>query len=284
MSNQAEFAAELIQLEEELNYAKAFAASDPAVSGNLARANNELNAAFATYNKTSGGKSLSTGEANEVSTRLAIVRELLANPTSPVANSYGASAPAVIVNTQLAPSLGKGTKVFEIGMWALGIIPGAILASRKSKARNYFTALEQRINTNAAQIDVYLDRRAQILRSCPGFTADIDPLLASGLPREARNITSGRIDHAYQLLVEQDKARNGGNISAELASALRADRNVQREITAARTLYNDTVNMWNRDIYQWPAKQMVAVSERLTTRPVFVSSQLSSAIELSGVR
>ena len=41
---------------------------------------------------------------------------------------------------------------------------------------------------------------------------------------------------------------------------------LQKEITAARELYNDTVNIWNRDIYAWPTKMIVAARRGYTTR------------------
>ena len=48
---------------------------------------------------------------------------------------------------------------------------------------------------------------------------------------------------------------------------------LQREITAARELYNDTINTWNREIFVWPTKQIVAAKEGYTTRIPFIASQ-----------
>ena len=48
---------------------------------------------------------------------------------------------------------------------------------------------------------------------------------------------------------------------------------LQREITAARELYNDSVNKWNRDIFEWPAKRIVAAKEGYTTRIPFIASK-----------
>ena len=46
------------------------------------------------------------------------------------------------------------------------------------------------------------------------------------------------------------------------------------EITAARALYNDTVNQWNSDIFDWPTKMIVAAKAGYTTRiPFSVSSE-----------
>lgn len=47
---------------------------------------------------------------------------------------------------------------------------------------------------------------------------------------------------------------------------------LQKEITAARALYNDTVNQWNTDIYAWPTKMIVASRAGYTTRIPFTAS------------
>ena len=54
--------------------------------------------------------------------------------------------------------------------------------------------------------------------------------------------------------------------------AMKQNMYLQREITAARELYNDTVNTWNRDIFAWPTKMIVAAKEGYTTRLPFIAS------------
>jgi LemA protein len=48
---------------------------------------------------------------------------------------------------------------------------------------------------------------------------------------------------------------------------------LQREITAARTLYNDAVNTWNREIFEFPFKKIVAAKEGRTTRIPFIAEK-----------
>ena len=48
---------------------------------------------------------------------------------------------------------------------------------------------------------------------------------------------------------------------------------LQREITAAREVYNDTVNQWNSAIFSWPTKQIVAAKKGYTTRIPFSTSK-----------
>ena len=52
---------------------------------------------------------------------------------------------------------------------------------------------------------------------------------------------------------------------------------LQREITAARALYNDTVNQWNSDIFDWPTKMIVAAKAGYTTRIPFTASAETKA-------
>ena len=53
---------------------------------------------------------------------------------------------------------------------------------------------------------------------------------------------------------------------------------LQREITAAREVYNDTVNVWNRDVFAWPTKQIVAAKNGYTTRiPFAVDAETKEA-------
>ena len=66
---------------------------------------------------------------------------------------------------------------------------------------------------------------------------------------------------------------NAPQAHSEIKDAMQQNMYLQREITAARELYNDTVNTWNKDIYIWPTKMIVAAKEGYTTRIPFIASQ-----------
>ena len=59
----------------------------------------------------------------------------------------------------------------------------------------------------------------------------------------------------------------------EIKSAMQQNSYLQREITAARELYNDTIFAWNRDIFAWPTKMIVAAKAGYTTRIPFIASK-----------
>ena len=52
-----------------------------------------------------------------------------------------------------------------------------------------------------------------------------------------------------------------------------SDLYLQREITAARTVYNSRVTQWNTDIFAWPTKMIVAARAGYTTRIPFAASK-----------
>ena len=67
----------------------------------------------------------------------------------------------------------------------------------------------------------------------------------------------------YPELQSQDTIRD----------AMQQNSYLQKEITAARTLYNDAVNTWNREIFDFPFKKIVAAKEGRTTRIPFIADQ-----------
>jgi LemA protein len=73
---------------------------------------------------------------------------------------------------------------------------------------------------------------------------------------------------AYPNLKSQDN----------IAEAIRQNAYLQKEITAARTLYNDSVARWNMEIFSWPTKLIVAARAGYTTRiPFTASSEIKTA-------
>ena len=50
-----------------------------------------------------------------------------------------------VIAKKLPVTVGKGSLVFEIMLWVLGIIPGVIFLIMKIKADNYFQKLQQKM-------------------------------------------------------------------------------------------------------------------------------------------
>ncbi|MDE6302678.1 MAG: LemA family protein, partial [Clostridia bacterium] len=152
----------------------------------------------------------------------------------------------------------------------------------KMKAKNYFQQLQQKLQHDASQIDNYLEQRVQILKNCARLVdkaIDLDKdtftkiaAYRSGMSPDADN---ARNEYASQIedvgIAINRVFENYPELKAhrELADAMQQNSYLQREITAAREVYNDTVNTWNREIFSWPTKQIVAAKAGYTTRIPF---------------
>ena len=183
--------------------------------------------------------------------------------------------------------------VLEVVLWILGIIPGLIFYINKVKTRSYFKQLEQKLQHDASQIDNYMEQRVVILKNCAKLldkAIDLDkdtfPSIAkyrSGSDDdEKRNEVSTQLDGISRSINVAFENYPDLKAHAELADAMQQNSYLQREITAAREVYNDTVNTWNREIFEWPIKMMVAAKAGYTTRIPFAASSETKA-EARGV-
>ena len=189
-----------------------------------------------------------------------------------------------VIQKQIAVKVGFGSTLFEILLWLLGIIPGVVFIFMKIGARNYFQKLQQKLQADASTIDNYLEQRVQILQNVAGLVekavaldSDVMKAVAAfrGGARAAgadRNEVQAQLDGAFGRLFPQVEAYPELRAHAAIADAMQQNSYLQKEITAARALYNDTVNQWNSDIFDWPTKMIVAARAGYTTRLPFSAS------------
>lgn len=190
-----------------------------------------------------------------------------------------------VIEKQLPVKVGWGSIFFEVMLWVLGIIPGVIFLFMKISARNYLRQLQQRLQHNASQIDNYLEQRVQILQNAVGIvekSVDLDKDVMKTVaayrggvhPDDTnRNQVAGEIDAAMRSINVAFEAYPDLKAHQTLADAMQQNSYLQREITAAREVYNDTVLKWNTDIYRWPTKMIVAAKAGYTTRIPFSASR-----------
>lgn len=211
-----------------------------------------------------------------------------------------------VIDKQILVTVGIGSTIFEICLWvvpiivavlipllleeswfiaAAGIVPGLIWLYIKQKAHNYLQQLEQKMQGAASQIDNYLEQRRQIiLNLMPQLQAAINldkdvmksvAALRSGIPQgEDLNTRSAQINTVASHLFPQLEAYPELKSHEQIAFAMQQNDYLQREITAARTVYNNVIAQWNRDIFDWPAKQIVAAKQKYSTRiPYSISAE-----------
>lgn len=218
-----------------------------------------------------------------------------------------------VINRQLPVTTGFGSVLFEIALWALipvcvlgyvllckdtianpvqvavigclaGMLPGVIFIFMKIKAHNYFQQLEQRIQAEASNIDNFLEQRVQILQNVVGIVdraIDLDKdvmkavaaLRGGSVNGENREEVNAQVNMAFGRLFPQVEAYPELRAHEAIADAMQQNSYLQREITAARTVYNNRVTQWNTDIFAWPTKMIVAAKQGYTTRIPFSISE-----------
>ena len=190
-----------------------------------------------------------------------------------------------VIQKQIPVKVGAGSTVFQVILWLLGIIPGLVFLFMKIKAGTYLRQLEQKVQHNASQIDNYLEQRVVILQNCAKLldkAVELDKntfteiaRLRSGSQTEdsVRNEVSSQLDGISRKINIAFENYPDLKAHQEIADAMQQNSYLQREITAAREVYNDTVLQWNRAIQEWPTKMIVAAKQGYTTRIPFSTSK-----------
>ena len=188
-----------------------------------------------------------------------------------------------VIDKQIPVRVGFGSVLFEIFLWCCAILPGLIFLFMKISARNYLRKLQQKIQADASQIDNFLEQRVQILQNVVPLVEkaiDLDKdvmksvaaFRGGAMADTSRNTVSAQLDHAFGRIFPQVEAYPDLKAHQAIADAMQQNSYLQKEITAARSLYNDTVNQWNSDLFSWPTKMIVAARAGYTTRIPFTAS------------
>ncbi len=184
-----------------------------------------------------------------------------------------------VIAKQIPVTVGTGSKVFEVLLWVLGIFPGLIFLVMKVKAGAYLSKLQQKIQHDASQIDNYLEQRVVILQNVAKILDKAINLDKETFVEVAKARGQGNLNEQGQAVENINKAINVAieaypdlKAHQEIADAMQQNSYLQKEITAAREQYNDTVATWNREIFSWPTKQIVAAKRGYTTRIPFTTS------------
>ncbi|MBO4989638.1 MAG: LemA family protein [Clostridia bacterium] len=190
-----------------------------------------------------------------------------------------------VIEKQIPVKVGIGSKIFEVLLWVCLLIPGIVFQFKKVKAQTYLSQLQQKIQHDASQIDNYLEQRVMILQNAAKLldkAIDLDKstftqiaAFRSGtqLTDSERNQVAGQIDGLSNKINIAFENYPDLKAHQEIADALQQNSYLQKEITAARELYNDTVETWNSAIFEWPTKMIVAAKKGYTTRIPFSASQ-----------
>lgn len=187
-----------------------------------------------------------------------------------------------VIEKQIPVKVGVGSTIFQVILWILGIIPGLIFLFVKISAGKQLSQLQQKVQQAASQVDNYLEQRVVILQNAAKLVEKGMDLDKSTFTEIAKLRAGGATNFSEQnAAIENVNAKinvaleNYPDLKAhqELADAMQQNSYTQREITAAREHYNDVVAEWNKAIFEWPAKQIVAAKRGYTTRIPFSVSK-----------
>ncbi len=157
------------------------------------------------------------------------------------------------------------------------LVPFALMFWRKKTTVSHFQALLQKINGLASEIDNYIDQQIDILNNVAPLvekSIDLDKDVMKSvaafrggvdITNENRNAVASQVSATYRALVPHVEAYPDLKAHAVIAEAMQKAEHLRKEITAARTLYNDRVTQWNREVFEWPIKRMVAAEQHYRT-------------------
>ncbi|CAC13931.1 conserved hypothetical protein [Mycoplasmopsis pulmonis] len=194
-----------------------------------------------------------------------------------------------VIDKKLAVEVGRGSLVFEIILWSLFIIPGLVFLFMKINAKKELDQVQQKIQHHASQIDNYQEQRFHILENAArivekSINLDKEVMEKVSLYRSGAN--KAIVSNNFSTDELQSNLNNFGrqiNLAFEaypelkaqntLRDAMQQNSYLQKEVTAARELYNDVVFRWNAMIFEWPTKKIVAAKYGYTTRIPFMASK-----------
>ena len=157
-----------------------------------------------------------------------------------------------VIHKQIEVKVGWGSTFFQVLLFILGIIPGIIFLCMKIKAGNYLSKLQQKIQHDASQLDNYLEQRVVILSNAAALVNKATKLDADTFQAIAQARAGGTLNERAAALENVNSKINLAmeaypelKAHQEIAMAMQQNSYLQKEITAAREVYNDTVFEWN---------------------------------------
>ena len=189
-----------------------------------------------------------------------------------------------VIEKQLTIEVDWRSSLFVFFLWFPFIIPGIVFAIMKIKAKATLQTLQQKIQHDASTVDNYLLNRVTILKNAASLLeksikldretfADIARFRSGNISDAERNELAGKLDVVERNINVALEAYPELRAHADIQKVMQQNEYTQREITAAREAYNDTVYQWNSLIQQWPTYRIVAAKAKYTTRIPFSVSR-----------
>ena len=191
-----------------------------------------------------------------------------------------------VINKQLKVELDGADRFVNVFVWFIFIIGGVVYMFRKAKAKTYFQQLQQKLQHDASTIDNFMQQKVAILTNAAKLlekSINLDKETFKAIAEARSGLSSNPDEARNQLQQNLDGIEHNINVVLEaypelkahqaIADVMQQNAYLQNEITAAREVYNDTVNRWNAAVYARWAKKYVAATSGYTTRIPFTASK-----------
>ncbi len=170
--------------------------------------------------------------------------------------------------------------------WCCGVLPALIYWFMKINAKNRLQTLNQEIQAKASTVENYMKNRLEVMKNLASLVQKATNLDTDVMQNVAKyrsgNFTENEkiIRNGFNALMPHIEAYPELKSHAAIQDAMRQNNYLQREITAARDLYNQKVLDWNSVIFDWPLYQIVAARQGYTTIvPYTISDEEITASE-----
>lgn len=167
---------------------------------------------------------------------------------------------------------------------AIGLFIGIYPYLAMGKISAQFNAAEQEIQKVANEIDSCMKQRIIILENLAKLIEksidtnekipiDTTKYKNGNFTDKTRNEVNRKLNNAIRninaLLENNPELKKQKGIQ----DAIQQNAKLQRKIANARILYNEAVNTWNKEIFEFPLKKIVAANEKRTTRIPFAATE-----------
>lgn len=168
--------------------------------------------------------------------------------------------PELFAKEKKKVTIGVGSIAFEVLLWVFFLIPGIIFIFMKKKAKKYLNELKTQLDDCYALLNNIINQRIDTLHEIDSFAKCSFSEISKDLP----------INEKGSLIEKASKeAKKFINKNPELKIRLEINNNLKRELVSIKATYNNLVLRWNKEIFLWPTKQIVAAKEGYTTEITF---------------
>lgn len=164
--------------------------------------------------------------------------------------------PELFTKEKKKVTIGAGSIAFEVLLWVFLLIPGIIFIFMKKKAKKYLNELKTQLDDCYALLNNILNQRIDTLNKIDSFAKCSFSEISKDLPINQKGSLIEKASVEAKKLIDKNP---------ELETQIEINSNLKRELVSIKATYNNLVLRWNKEIFLWPTKQIVATKEGYTT-------------------